>query len=144
LTKDTVAGRRGCRSNSGRWSTRRKPLWKWPSIKTAIGWTAQTALRDVIGKTMLSEMLTGRENIDTDLQKIIDKRTESWGIQVLSVEIRDVLIPAALENAMSMQAQPNATASPVILGDSERQVAKSSKRPPGPTSITPRRCIFGP
>jgi regulator of protease activity HflC (stomatin/prohibitin superfamily) len=93
--------------------------------QTAIGWTAQTALRDVIGKTMLSEMLTGRENIDTDLQRIIDKRTESWGIKVLSVEIRDVLIPASLENAMSMQAQAERERQArVILGDSERQVAE--------------------
>ncbi len=93
--------------------------------QTAIGWTAQTALRDVIGKTMLSEMLTGREGIDTELQKIIDKRTESWGIKVLSVEIRDVLIPAALENAMSMQAQAERERQArVILGDSERQVAE--------------------
>ncbi|MCX5771893.1 MAG: slipin family protein [Candidatus Hydrogenedentes bacterium] len=93
--------------------------------QAAIGWTAQTALRDVIGKTMLSEMLTGRENIDTDLQKIIDKHTESWGIQVLSVEIRDVLIPAGLENAMSMQAQAERERQArVILGDSERQVAE--------------------
>ena len=93
--------------------------------QTAIGWAAQTALRDVIGKTMLSDMLTGRENIDTDLQQIIDKRTEPWGVHVLSVEIRDVLIPEALENAMSMQAQAERERQArVILGDSERQVAE--------------------
>jgi regulator of protease activity HflC (stomatin/prohibitin superfamily) len=93
--------------------------------QTAIGWAAQTALRDVIGKTMLSDMLTGRDNIDTDLQRIIDKRTEPWGIRVLSVEIRDVLIPAALQDAMSMQAQAERERQArVILGDSERQVAE--------------------
>ncbi len=93
--------------------------------QTAIGWAAQTALRDVIGKTMLADMLTGREMIDTDLQKIIDKRTEPWGIHVQSVEIRDVLIPAALEDAMSMQAQAERERQArVILGDSERQVAE--------------------
>ncbi len=93
--------------------------------QTAIGWAAQTALRDVIGKTMLADMLTGRETIDTDLQKIIDKRTEPWGIHVQSVEIRDVLIPAALEDAMSMQAQAERERQArVILGDSERQVAE--------------------
>ena len=93
--------------------------------QTAIGWAAQTALRDVIGKTMLADMLTGRESIDTDLQRIIDKRTEPWGIHVLSVEIRDVLIPAALEDAMSMQAQAERERQArVILGDSERQVAE--------------------
>jgi regulator of protease activity HflC (stomatin/prohibitin superfamily) len=93
--------------------------------QTAIGWAAQTALRDVIGKTMLADMLTGRETIDADLQKIIDKRTEPWGIHVQSVEIRDVLIPAALEDAMSMQAQAERERQArVILGDSERQVAE--------------------
>jgi len=93
--------------------------------QTAIGWAAQTALRDVIGKTMLADMLTGRETIDVDLQKIIDKRTEPWGIHVQSVEIRDVLIPAALEDAMSMQAQAERERQArVILGDSERQVAE--------------------
>jgi len=93
--------------------------------QTAIGWAAQTALRDVIGKTMLADMLTGRETIDTDLQKIIDRRTEPWGIHVQSVEIRDVLIPAALEDAMSMQAQAERERQArVILGDSERQVAE--------------------
>jgi regulator of protease activity HflC (stomatin/prohibitin superfamily) len=93
--------------------------------QTAIGWAAQTALRDVIGKTMLADMLTGRETIDTRLQKIIDKRTEPWGIHVQSVEIRDVLIPAALEDAMSMQAQAERERQArVILGDSERQVAE--------------------
>ena len=72
---------------------------------SAISWASQTALRDVIGKTMLSDMLEGREKISNDLQKIIDVRTEPWGINVISVEVKDVLIPAALEDAMSMQAQ---------------------------------------
>ena len=71
----------------------------------AINWAAQTALRDVIGKTILSDMLEGREKISTELQKIIDDRTEPWGIDVISVEVKDVLIPPALEDAMSMQAQ---------------------------------------
>jgi regulator of protease activity HflC (stomatin/prohibitin superfamily) len=92
---------------------------------SAISWAAQTALRDVIGKTILSEMLEGREKISTELQKIIDERTEPWGINVISVEVKDVLIPSALEDAMSMQAQaerePQAR---VILGDSERQIAE--------------------
>ena len=93
--------------------------------RAAIGWAAQTALRDVIGKTMLADMLTGREKIDADLQKIIDQRTQPWGVRVLSVEIRDVLIPAALQDAMSMQAQAERDRQArVILGDSERQVAE--------------------
>lgn len=72
--------------------------------KSAIGWASQTALRDVIGKTMLSDMLEGRGKISNELQIIIDERTEPWGINVISVEVKDVLIPPALEDAMSMQA----------------------------------------
>ncbi|OMP76778.1 peptidase [[Flexibacter] sp. ATCC 35208] len=91
----------------------------------AINWAAQTALRDVIGKTMLSDMLEGRDKISNILQKIIDERTEPWGIHVNSVEVKDVLIPPALENAMSMQAQAERERQArVILGDSERQVAE--------------------
>jgi regulator of protease activity HflC (stomatin/prohibitin superfamily) len=93
--------------------------------QSAINWASQTALRDVIGKTMLSDMLEGREKISTELQKIIDVRTEPWGINVISVEVKDVLIPPALEDAMSMQAQAERERQArVILGDSERQVAE--------------------
>ncbi len=93
--------------------------------QTAIGWACQTALRDVIGKTMLADMLEGRDMISAKLQKIIDERTEPWGITVISVEVKDVLIPPALENAMSMQAQAERERQArVILGDSERQVAE--------------------
>ncbi|MEO6902763.1 MAG: slipin family protein [Bacteroidia bacterium] len=93
--------------------------------KSAISWAAQTALRDVIGKTMLSEMLEGRDKISNELQKIIDVRTEPWGIEVISVEVKDVLIPIGLENAMSMQAQAERERQArVILGDSERQIAE--------------------
>lgn len=92
--------------------------------QSAISWASQTALRDVIGKTMLSDMLEGREKISNELQKIIDERTEPWGINVISVEVKDVLIPQALEDAMSMQAQAERERQArVILGDSERQVA---------------------
>lgn len=93
--------------------------------ESAIGWASQTALRDVIGITMLSDMLEGRNKISNELQKIIDERTEPWGINVISVEIKDVLIPPALENAMSMQAQAERERQArVILGDSERQIAE--------------------
>src|SRR5580658_5313281 len=85
----------------------------------------QTALRDVIGKTMLSDMLEGRDKISSMLQKIIDERTEPWGINVISVEVKDVLIPSGLENAMSMQAQAERERQArVILGDAERQIAE--------------------
>jgi len=93
--------------------------------QSAISWASQTALRDVIGKTMLSDMLEGRDKMSILLQKIIDERTEPWGITVISVEVKDVLIPSGLEDAMSMQAQAERERQArVILGDSERQVAK--------------------
>src|SRR5579872_4713474 len=93
--------------------------------QSAISWASQTALRDVIGKTMLSDMLEGRDKISNVLQTIIDERTEPWGINVISVEVKDVLIPSALEDAMSMQAQAERERQArVILGDSERQVAE--------------------
>jgi regulator of protease activity HflC (stomatin/prohibitin superfamily) len=91
----------------------------------AIGWASQTALRDVIGKTQLAEMLEGRDKLGKELQQIIDERTEPWGVNVISVEVKDVLIPAGLQNAMSMQAQAERERQArVILGDSERQVAE--------------------
>ena len=91
----------------------------------AISWASQTALRDVIGKTILADLLEGREKISEELQKIIDVRTEPWGINVISVEVKDVLIPMALQDAMSMQAQAERERQArVILGDSERQVAE--------------------
>jgi regulator of protease activity HflC (stomatin/prohibitin superfamily) len=93
--------------------------------QSAISWAAQTALRDVIGKTMLSDMLEGRDKISTELQRMIDQRSEPWGVNVISVEVKDVLIPPALEDAMSMQAQAERERQArVILGDSERQVAE--------------------
>ena len=93
--------------------------------QSAISWAAQTALRDVIGKTVLADMLEGREKISDELRQIIDARTEPWGIQVISVEVRDVLIPSGLQDAMSMQAQAERERQArVILGDSERQIAE--------------------
>jgi regulator of protease activity HflC (stomatin/prohibitin superfamily) len=93
--------------------------------RSAISWASQTALRDVIGKTMLSDMLEGRDKISGVLQKIIDERTEPWGINVISVEVKDVLIPSGLEDAMSMQAQAERERQArVILGDAERQIAE--------------------
>jgi regulator of protease activity HflC (stomatin/prohibitin superfamily) len=96
------------------------------NYKDSVLLAAQTALRDVIGKTMLADMLAGREIIDAELQKTIQRRINGWGINVLSVEIRDVEIPVNLQNAMSMQAQAERERQArVILGDSERQIAQS-------------------
>jgi regulator of protease activity HflC (stomatin/prohibitin superfamily) len=66
---------------------------------------AQTTLREVIGKVDLNELLAEREKVGTHLREIIDEKTESWGIKVTSVEVRDVIIPTILQDAMSRQAQ---------------------------------------
>lgn len=92
----------------------------------AVSWAAQTALRDVIGKTMLSDMLAGRENIDMQLQEIIDQRTEAWGVAVQSVEIRDVIIPEALQDAMSREAQAERERrARIILASAEQEIAEN-------------------
>jgi len=94
--------------------------------RAAISWAAQTALREVIGQKNLADILVGRAKMDTELQKIIDERTTPWGISVQSVEIRDVIIPQALEDAMSRQAQAERERQArVILGESEKQIAAS-------------------
>jgi regulator of protease activity HflC (stomatin/prohibitin superfamily) len=93
---------------------------------SAIGWAAQTALREIIGQMTLADILVGRAKMDAELQKIIDERTTPWGITVQSVEIRDVVIPQVLEDAMSRQAQAERERQArVILGESEQQIAAS-------------------
>ncbi len=71
----------------------------------ATQWAAQTTLREILGKVELNELLSEREKIGMHVRDIIDQKTEAWGVKVLSVEIRDVIIPPALEDAMSRQAQ---------------------------------------
>ena len=94
--------------------------------KAAISWAAQTALRDIIGRMMLADILVGRSAIDEELQRIIDERTTPWGVTVQSVEIRDIVIPQDLEDAMSRQAQAERERQArVILGESEKQIAAS-------------------
>ena len=93
---------------------------------SAIAWAAQTALREIIGQMTLADILVGRTKMDEDLQKIIDERTTPWGVTVQSVEIRDVIIPQVLEDAMSRQAQAERERQArVILGESELQIADS-------------------
>jgi len=94
--------------------------------QSAIAWAAQTALRDILGRMMLADMLVGRSAIDEELQHIIDERTTPWGVTVNSVEIRDIVIPQNLEDAMSRQAQAERERQArVILGESEKQIAAS-------------------
>ncbi|NPV91548.1 MAG: slipin family protein [Firmicutes bacterium] len=94
------------------------------SYKDAVAWASQTALRDIIGKTQLSELLAGREHIDDELRRIIDLRTVPWGISVQSVEIRDVSIPKSLQDAMSREAQAERERKArVILGTAETEIS---------------------
>jgi regulator of protease activity HflC (stomatin/prohibitin superfamily) len=94
--------------------------------RAAVDWAAQTALRDITGRMMLADILVGRSVIDKELQQIIDERTTPWGVTVQSVEIRDIVIPQDLEDAMSRQAQAERERQArVILGESEKQIAAS-------------------
>jgi regulator of protease activity HflC (stomatin/prohibitin superfamily) len=96
------------------------------NYRQAIAWAAQTALREIIGQMTLADILVGRAMMDAELQKIIDERTTPWGVTVQSVEIRDIVIPQDLEDAMSRQAQAERERQArVILGESERQIADS-------------------
>ncbi|MCG2784013.1 MAG: slipin family protein [Anaerolineae bacterium] len=96
------------------------------NYQAAVDWAAQTALRDITGRMMLADILVGRSTIDQELQKIIDERTTPWGVTVQSVEIRDIVIPQDLEDAMSRQAQAERERQArVILGESEKQIAAS-------------------
>jgi regulator of protease activity HflC (stomatin/prohibitin superfamily) len=90
----------------------------------AVSWAAQTALRDIIGRTSLSDLLRGRERIETELQELIDQRCMPWGIAVQAVEMRDVIIPANLQDAMSREAQAaREKRARIILGEAEVEIA---------------------
>jgi regulator of protease activity HflC (stomatin/prohibitin superfamily) len=92
----------------------------------AVSWAAQTALRDIIGRTALTDLLRGREKIETELQTLIDQRSNPWGVTVSSVEMRDVVIPVALQDAMSREAQAaREKAARIILGEAELAIAHS-------------------
>jgi regulator of protease activity HflC (stomatin/prohibitin superfamily) len=75
------------------------------SYTDATNWAAQTTLREVIGKVDLNELLAERDKVGQNLRAIIDEKTEAWGIKVTSVEVKDVVIPRELQDAMSKQAQ---------------------------------------
>jgi regulator of protease activity HflC (stomatin/prohibitin superfamily) len=90
----------------------------------AIRMSAQTALRESIGRHELAQMITEREMLGHELQRILDEKTNPWGITVQSVEIRDVRIPQALEDAMSRQAQAERERQArIILGQAETEIS---------------------
>jgi regulator of protease activity HflC (stomatin/prohibitin superfamily) len=92
----------------------------------AVSWAAQTALRDIIGRTTLTDLLRGRERIEAELQQLIDQRSNPWGVTVSSVEMRDIVIPGALQDAMSREAQAaREKQARIILGQAEMEIAHS-------------------
>jgi len=92
----------------------------------AVSWAAQTALRDIIGRTALADLLRGREQVQAELQQLIDERSNPWGVTVSSVEMRDVVIPVALQDAMSREAQASREKQArIILGQAEMEIANS-------------------
>ncbi len=92
--------------------------------RVAVSWAAQTALRDIIGRTPLTVLLRGREQIEAQLQKLIDERSNPWGVTVQSVEMRDVIIPESLQDAMSREAQAaREKEARIILGQAEVEIA---------------------
>lgn len=102
-----------------------KSILEVADFGTAIALSAQTALRESIGRHELAQMITERESLGRELQRILDDKTNGWGITVQSVEIRDVHIPAALEDAMSRQAQAERERQArIILGTAETEISE--------------------
>ncbi len=101
-----------------------KAILEVESFDDAITRSAQTALRESIGRHELAQMITERETLGKELQRILDEKTTSWGITVQSVEIRDVKIPQGLEDAMSRQAQAERERQArIILGQAETEIS---------------------
>ena len=105
------------------WSAE-KCILEVENFSEAISLSAQTALREAIGRNELSQMITEREQLGRELQQILDEKTNPWGITVQSVEIRDVHIPQQLEDAMSQQAQAERERQArIILGTAETEIS---------------------
>ena len=103
-----------------------KSILEVSSYVDAITLSAQTALRESIGRHNLAQMLSDRETLGKELQKILDEKTNPWGITVQSVEIRDVQIPQGLQDAMSREAQADRERhARIILGEAETQLSAS-------------------
>jgi len=107
----------------------KKAILEVEGYESVISWISQTTLRDVIGKNELLKMISDREGLDEELQRIIDAKTSEWGITVQSVEIRDVVIPSELEDAMSRKAQAEREREArIILSESEVKVAEQMEK----------------
>jgi regulator of protease activity HflC (stomatin/prohibitin superfamily) len=103
-----------------------KAILEVENFMDAINLSAQTALRESIGRHELAQMITERETLGRELQRILDEKTNPWGITVQSVEVRDVRIPQGLEDAMSRQAQAERERQArIILGQAETEISNS-------------------
>jgi regulator of protease activity HflC (stomatin/prohibitin superfamily) len=106
------------------WSAE-KSILEVADFVQAITTSAQTGLRESIGRHELAQMITERESLGRELQRILDEKTNPWGITVQSVEIRDVRIPQGLEDAMSRQAQAERERQArIILGQAETEISE--------------------
>lgn len=102
-----------------------KAILEVENFLDAINMSAQTALRESIGRHELAQMITERETLGRELQRILDEKTNPWGITVQSVEVRDVRIPQGLEDAMSRQAQAERERQArIILGQAETEISE--------------------
>jgi regulator of protease activity HflC (stomatin/prohibitin superfamily) len=124
LTKDTVPVNVDAICFWMVWDAK-KAILEVENFYLAIVLSAQTALRDIIGTHELADLLTHREKLGKRLQEILDEKTNPWGITVQSVEIRDIIIPKDLEDAMSKQAQAERERQArIILGTAETEIAE--------------------
>jgi regulator of protease activity HflC (stomatin/prohibitin superfamily) len=102
-----------------------KAILEVADFSEAVLMSAQTALRETIGRHELAQMVTDREALGRELQRILDEKTNPWGITIQSVEIRDVRIPQGLEDAMSRQAQAERERQArIILGQAETEISE--------------------
>ncbi|MGC9313812.1 MAG: slipin family protein [Sediminispirochaetaceae bacterium] len=128
LTKDTVPVHVDALAFWMIWDARQAVL-EVENYMEAVTLSAQTALRDSIGKHALEDLLSERDELGREIQRILDAKTNPWGVTVLSIEITDIIIPKELENAMSKQAQAERERkSRVILGDAEVEIAEKFEK----------------
>jgi regulator of protease activity HflC (stomatin/prohibitin superfamily) len=124
LTKDTVPVNVDAIAFWMVWDAEKSVL-EVEDFQSAVLLSAQTALRDAIGRSELAELLSHREQLGREIQQVLDAKTNAWGITVQAVEIRDIIIPQGLEDAMSKQAQAERERqSRIILGTAETEIAE--------------------
>jgi regulator of protease activity HflC (stomatin/prohibitin superfamily) len=106
-----------------------KAVLEVEQYESAVVLSAQTALRNAIGKNDLANLLSERDRLGHEIQKVLDEKTSAWGITTQAVEIRDIIIPRDLEDAMSRQAQAERERqSRIILGTAETEIAEKFAR----------------